>query len=130
MAAELKITSIMEITGLYTGDEALVKKFTAGDAPVEVVKHSPITGTTGTTIDLGAIAAGSAISIYMEAITGNFYIKLNSTAGDPVLTDSHIYLLEGQHCIIPLNPNATAMAGIRYISDSATGKLLYLLVGK
>ena len=130
MAAELKITSTLEITGLYTGNESLTKTFTAGDAPAEVVKHCPITGTVGTSVDLGAIAAGAGISIYMEAITGNFYIKLGATAGDPVATDSHVYLLAGQHCIIPLNPNATAMAGIRYISDSATGKLLYLLVGK
>ena len=76
------------------------------------------------------IAAGSAISIYMETIVGNIYIKLGATFGDPVATDSHIYLLAGEHCVVPLNPNATAMAGIRYITDSASGRLLYLVTGK
>ena len=129
MAAELNISSIFEITGLYTGNEALIQKFTAGSTPAEVVKGSPITGTTGTSIDLGDIAAGSGFSLYLEAIVGNFYIKLGATAGDPVNTDSHIYLLEGQHCVIPINPNATAMPGVRFIGSSATSKLLYVLVG-
>jgi len=130
MAAELNITSIFEITGLYTGDDILVDKFTATNVPVEVVKGCPITGTTGTSIDLGDIAAGKGFSLYLEAITGNFYIKLGATAGDPVLTDSQIYLLEGEHCVLPINPNATAMPGVRFIGDDASSQLLYVLVGK
>ena len=130
MAAELNITSIFEITGLYTGDDILVDKFTATNVPVEVVKGCPITGTTGTSIDLGDIAAGKGFSLYLEAITGNFYIKLGVTTGDPVLTDSQIYLLEGEHCVIPINPNATAMPGVRFIGDDASSQLLYVLVGK
>ena len=130
MAAELNITSIFEITGLYTGDDILVDKFTATNVPVEVVKGCPITGTTGTSIDLGDIAAGKGFSLYLEAITGNFYIKLGATTGDPVLTDSQIYLLEGEHCVLPINPNATAMPGVRFIGDDASSQLLYVLVGK
>jgi len=129
MAAELNITSIFEITGLYTGNEDLIQKFTAGSAPAEVVKGSPVTGTTATSIDLGDIAAGSGFSLYLEAITGNFYIKLGVTTGTPVSTDSQIYLLEGQHCVIPINPNATAMPGVRFVGDDASSQLLYVLVG-
>ena len=128
MSAELNLWSVTEISGLYSGDESIAKKFTA-TTPVEVVKGSPVTGTTATTIDLGDIAAGSGYLLYLEAITGNFYIKLGSTSGDPVLTDSHLYLKEGQGYPVPINPNSTAMPGIRYIGDNASSQLFYLLVG-
>ena len=129
MAAELNISSIFEITGLYTGNEALIQKFTAGSTPVEVVKGSPVTGTVATLLDLGDIAAGKGFSLYLEAIKGDFYIKLGSTSGTPLSTDSQIYLLEGQHCILPLNPDSTAMAGIMFVGDDAASQLLYVLVG-
>ena len=129
MAATLNITSIFETDGLYTGNEVLIHKYTAGDAPNEIIKQSPVTGTTGTLLDMGSIAVGSAFSLYLEALVGNFYIKLGSAAGDPVLTDAQIYLLEGQQTVIPINPNATAMPGIMYIGDEAGAQLLYVLVG-
>ena len=128
MAAELNLWSLTEISGLYSGDESIAKKFTA-TTPVEVVKGSPVTGTTGTTIDLGDIAAGSGYLLYLEAITGNFYVKLGATSGDPISTDSHLYILEGEGYNIPINPNATAMAGVRFIGDDASSQLLYLLIG-
>jgi len=130
MAAELSITSIFEITGLYTGNETLIDKFTSTSVPIEVVKGSPVTGITETSIDLGDIAAGKGFSLYLEAITGNFYIKLGATTGIPVNTDSQIYLLEGEHCVIPINPDSTAMPGVRFIGDDASSQLLYVLVGK
>lgn len=129
MAAELNISGIFEITGLYTGNEALISKYTTGNAPNEITKQSPVTGTTATLLDLGSIAAGSAFSLYLEALVGNFYIKLGSASGTPVATDAQIYLLEGQHAIVPINPNSTAMPGIMYVGDEAGAKLLYLLVG-
>lgn len=129
MAAELNISSVLEITGLYTGNESLISKYTAGTAPNEITKQSPVTGTTATLLDLGSIAVGAAFSLYLEALVGNFYIKLGSASGTPLLTDSQIYLLLGQHTVIPINPNAVAMPGIMYVGDSATAKLLYLLVG-
>ena len=128
MAAELNIWSHLEIDGHYSGGESISKKFTA-TTPVEVVKGSPVTGTTGTTLDLGDIAAGSGYFLYLEAITGNFYVKLGATTGDPVATDSHLYIKEGQGYPVPINPNSTAMSGIRFISDDASGQLLYMLVG-
>ena len=128
MSAELNLWSVTEINGLYSGDENIAKKFTA-TTPVEVVKGSPVTGTAATTIDLGDIAAGSGYLLYLEAITGNFYVKLGSTSGDPVLTDSHLYILEGEGYPIPINPNATAISGIRVIGDDASSQLLYMLVG-
>jgi len=126
--ATLNVWSNIEIDGLYSGDEHIPKKFTA-TAPVGVAKGSPVLGTTGTTLDFGHIAAGSGYLLWLEALVGNFYVKLGSTEGDPVLTDSHLYILEGQGYSIPINPNSTAMPGVRVIGDSATAKLLYVLVG-
>jgi hypothetical protein len=129
MAAALEISSIFEITGLYSGNEALINKFTHATTPAEVVKGCPVTGTTATSLDLGDIAAGSGFSLYLEALVGNFYIKLGATSGTPVATDSHLYIKVGESYVIPINPNATAMPGIRFVGDSATAKLLYCLVG-
>jgi len=129
MAATLNITSIFEVDGLYTGNEVLITKYTTENTPNEITKQSPVTGTTATLLEMGSIAAGSAFSLYLEALIGNFYIKLNSTAGTPLSTDSQIYLLEGQHTVIPINPDATAMAGVMYVGDEAGAQLLYVLVG-
>jgi len=129
MAAELKVKTLYEVSGLYSGKELKPASFTSATTPTELVKGCPVTGTTATTIDLGDIAAGKGFSLYLEALTGNFYIKLGATTGDPILTDSHLYLEEGGHTAIPINPNATAMSGIRFIGDDASSQLLYILVG-
>ena len=129
MAAELTIRTLFEITGLYSGNETIPAMFTSATTPAEVVKGSPVTGTTVTTLDLGDITAGSGFSLYLEALVGNFYIKLGATTGTPSATDSHLYLLQGEHTVLPITPNATAMPGVRFVGSSATAKLLYLLVG-
>ena len=129
MTATLDITTVLKIDGLYSGNETIPNKFTHATTPAEVVKGCPVTGTTATSLDLGDIAAGSGFSLYLEALVGNFYVKLGVTTGIPVLTDSHLYIKTGEGHIIPINPNATAMPGIRFVGDSATAKLLYCLVG-
>jgi len=129
MAAELTVRTAFDVTGIYSNDEHIPHAFTSGTTPAEVVKGSPVTGTTATSLDLGDIAAGSGFALYLEAITGNFYVKLGATTGTPVATDSHIYLEEGAHTQIALNPNATAMPGIRFVGDDASSQLLYVLVG-
>lgn len=129
MAAELNISTLFEITGLYSGDESIPNRFTSASTPAEVVKGTPITGTTATTLDLGDIAAGSGFSLYLEALTGNFYIKLGATTGIPLSTDSHLYIPEGEHTVLSINPDSTAMPGIRFVGDDASSQLLYVLVG-
>jgi len=104
--------------------------FTSGTAPAECSPQEASVGNTSFSIDFGHIAAGSAYLFCVYAVTGNFYFKFNSASGDPVLTDSHLYVPEGEGYPIPINPNSTAFAdGIRGISDSASGKLEYILVG-
>jgi len=88
-----------------------------------------VVGNTAFNLDLGDIAAGKGYILWLYAITGNFYFKLGATSGTPVATDSHLYLPEGEAYPIPINPNATAMSGVRGVSDSANGKLEYVLVG-
>lgn len=129
MAATLDITTVFKIDGLYSGNEVIPNKFTSATTPAEVVKGCPVTGTTATSLDLGDIAAGSGFSLYLEALVGNFYIKLGATTGTPGATDSHLYIKSGEGYIIPINPNATATPGIRFVGDSATAKLMYCLVG-
>lgn len=129
MAAELTVNSLFEVSGLYSGKEIKPARFTSATTPAEIFKGTPVTGTTATTLDLGDIAAGSGFSLYLEALTGNFYIKLGATSGTPASTDSHLYLEEGGHTAIPINPDATAMPGIRFVGDDASSQLLYILVG-
>ena len=129
MAAELKIVQRMEVTGLAGGDEDVVHLFTSGSTPAETVKGKPIIGNTAVTLDLGDIAAGSGFSLYIEALVGNLYILLGATSGTPLSTTAQLYIAEGEGYVIPINPNATAMTGVRVISDSATGQIKYFLVG-
>ena len=129
MAAEVSITQIMEVTALAGGDEFINHKFTSGTTPTETVQGKPIIANTAVTLDLGDIAAGAGYLLYVEALVGNVYVLLNATAGTPLLTTAELYIKQGDGFIIPINPNATAMAGVRLISDSATGQIKYFLVG-
>lgn len=128
MSAELAIKQWIEITGLGGGDDSRVHAFNA-TTPAERFCGVPVVGNTAFTLDLGDIAAGSGYCLYIEAITGNLYVKLGATSGTPVSTDSHLYIKEGEGYTIPINPDATAMPGIQMVSDSATGKIMYKLVG-
>ena len=129
MSAEVTITQIMEVTALAGGDEYIKHKITSGTTPTETVQGKPIIANAAVTLDLGDIAAGAGYLLYVEALVGNVYILLNATAGTPLLTTADLYIKEGDGFVIPINPNATAMAGVRLISDSATGQIKYFLVG-
>lgn len=129
MAATLEVNTLFVIDGLFSGKEARPNRFTHGTTPAEIVKGCPVTGTTATSLDLGDIAAGSGFCLYLEPLVGNFYVKLGVTTGTPLSTDSHLYVKTGQGYVIPINPNATAIPGIRFVGDSATAQLLYCLVG-
>lgn len=128
MAAILSVTSIIELSG-SNQDRIIANKTTVGVTPTNAVEQAPILGTASSTLDLGDIAVGKGFFIYMEATGGNFYIKLNATTGDPVLTDSHLYIRSGEGYSVPINPNATAMTGIRVKGDNAAAVLRYYLVG-
>lgn len=129
MAATAKVATKLTITPT-TGNETEVSlSFTAGTPPAEILKNQAVVADSAFTLDLGNIAAGSGYILWLYAITGNFYFKLGATSGDPANTDSHLYIAEGEAYPVPINPNATAMPGIRGISDSSSGKLEYLLVG-
>ena len=80
-------------------------------------------------MDLGDIAVGSGYLLYLEALVGNVYVLLGATSGTPTSTTAELYIKEGEGFIIPINPNATAIPGVRLISDSATGQVKYILVG-
>ena len=129
MAAEVSITQALEITSLTGGDEERIVKFTSGTTPAETVQGKPIIADSAVTLDLGDIAAGSGYLLYLEALVGNVYVLLNDTSGTPTSTTADLYIKEGEGFILPLNPNATAMSGIRLISDSATGQIKYILIG-
>ncbi len=129
MAAEVSVSNIVEITALAGGDESRSIKFTHGTTPAETVQGKPIIGNSAVTLDLGDIAAGSGFLLYLEALVGNVYVTLGSTSATPSATASHLYILEGEGYTIPINPNSTAMPGVRLLSDSATGQIKYILVG-
>lgn len=129
MAATVDVTQIIEVIGLTGGDDVCITKFTHGSTPTEIVKGKPIIANAAVTLDLGDIAAGTGFLLYIEALVGNVYVLLNATTGTPILTTAELYIKEGTGYILPINPNATAMAGIRLISDSATGQIKYMLVG-
>jgi hypothetical protein len=129
MAAEVTILNSIEINSLAGGDESRTTKFVHGTTPAETVQGKPIIANSAVTLDLGDIAAGSGYLLYIEALVGNVYVKLGTTSGTPASTDSHLYILEGEGYTIPINPNATAMTGVRLVSDSATGQIKYILVG-
>lgn len=129
MAATVEVTQVLEVIGLAGGDDVCLTKFTHSGTPTEIVKGKPIIANTAVTLDLGDIAAGSGFLLYVEALVGNVYVLLNATSGTPVLTTAELYIKAGTGYIIPINPNATAMAGIRLISDSATGQIKYMLIG-
>jgi len=129
MAAELDISVVVDITGLADPETHIVKKFTSSTTPAERAEQVVSCGTTATSLDLGNIAAGSGYLLWLFAVTGNFYIKLGATTGTPSAADSHLYIPEGEGYAIPITPNATSVAGVRFVGDSANSKLEYLLVG-
>ena len=131
MSAEVTITQTIEVMGLAGGDEFVNHLFTSGTAPVETVTGRPVVSNAAVTLDLGDIAAGSGYLLYVEALVGNVYILLGATAGIPENTTSELYIPAGEGYIIPINPNSTAIPGVRLISDQATtGKFKYMLIGK
>lgn len=129
MAAEATITQKIDITGLSGGEEGRAIKFTSASTPAETVQGKPIIADSAVTLDLGDIAAGSGFLLYVEALVGDVYIKLGATSGTPTAADSHLYVPEGEGYTIPINPNATAMPGIRLVSDDSDGQIKYILVG-
>ena len=130
MAAEVTITQGLEVTALAGGDESRIIKFTHSLTPAETVQGKPIIANTAVTLDFGDIAAGSGFLLYLEALVGNVYVLFNGAAdATPLLTTAELYIKEGTGYILPINPNATAMARIRLISDSATGQIKYILIG-
>jgi len=129
MAAEASVTQIIEVTGLSGGDENRAHKFASALTPAETVQGKPIIANSAVTLDLGDVAAGKGFLLYVEALAGNVYVKLGATTGTPTSTDSHLYIPEGEGYIIPINPNATAMPGIRLISDGSDGQIKYFLIG-
>lgn len=131
MAGEITVTIKIDATGIGGGsDDPAELSFTHGTTPVEVTRGKPIVGDSAFTLDLGDVAAGSGFLLYLRALVGNFYFKLGATSETPVATDSHLYIAEGEAYPVPINPNATAMAGIRGVSDQATtGQLEYILYG-
>ena len=129
MAASVDITQTIEILALAGGAEWRNVKFTSSTTPTETVQGKPIIANSAVTLDLGDIAVGSGYLLYLEALVGNVYVLLGATSGTPVLTTAELYIKEGEGYVIPINPNATAMPGIRLISDSATGQVKYILVG-
>lgn len=52
-----------------------------------------------------------------------------ASATSPAANSSHLYISEGEGYIIPLNFNATAMPGIRILSNNASGQISYKLIG-
>jgi len=129
MSATVTLATKIKITPTIGSETEVSKSFTSDTVPVEVVKGQPVVGNTAFNLDLGDIAAGKGYILWLYAITGNFYFKLGATSGTPAAIDSHLYLPEGEAYPIPINPNATAMSGVRGVSDSANGKLEYVLVG-
>lgn len=129
MAATVDIVQMIEVLALAGGAEWRNVKFTSSTTPTETVQGKPIIANSAVTLDLGDIAAGSGYLLYLEALVGNVYVLLGATTGIPVSTTAELYIKEGEGYVIPINPNATAMPGIRLISDSATGQVKYILVG-
>jgi len=128
MAASLSITQIIELSG-SNQDRIIPKKTVHTNVPTEALEQSPVLGNEAASLDLGNIDAGDGFFIYLEAIVGNFYIKLGATSGTPTATDSHLYIQEGEGYSIPINPNATAIPAIRVVGDSVSSVLHYFLVG-
>jgi len=129
MAAEVSVSTILSLTGLGS-EEQVSNKFTSATTPYEVLKGKPLTGTTASTLDLGDIAVGKGYLLYLKAITDDFYFILGATSGTPAAANAHLLLVEGEHTVLPINPNATMMTGIRFVGDAATAQLEYLLIGK
>jgi len=129
MAATLSIKQWIEITGLAGGEEHRIYGFDSETTPAETVQGKPVIANSAVTLDLGDIAAGSGYALYIEALTGNCYVLLGATSGTPLSTTAELYIPEGEGYIIPINPNATAMPGVRIISDSESGQIKYILVG-
>jgi len=127
--AQVDISQTIEILDLAGGDEHRIHKFTSSTTPAETVQGKPVISNSAVTLDLGDVAAGKGFLLYIEALVGNLYVKLGVTEGTPVSTDSHLYIPEGEGYTIPINPNATAMAGVRIISDDSDGQIKYIIVG-
>ena len=129
MAATVTVTQAIEVTDLAGGDEFINHRFTT-TTPTETVTGRPVVSNTAVTLDLGDIAAGSGFLLYVEALVGNVYILLGAVAGTPEDTTAELYIKEGEGYTIPINPNSTAIPGIRLISDEeTTGKFKYMLIG-
>jgi hypothetical protein len=129
VTAETSVKNVLRVYGLGN-DDVKVHGFTSTIVPTEIAGGISTVGTTAGSLDFGDIAAGKAVLLWFRALTGNFYIKLGVTTGTPILTDAHLYVLEGESYPIPINPNATAMPGIRYVGDSASAAFEYRLLGK
>ncbi len=129
MAATAVIATKIIVTPTTGRATEVGLSFTSATAPAEPVFGQPVLADTAFTLDLGDVAAGSGYILWLYAITGNFYFILGATTGTPDEDNSHLYIPEGEGYPIPLNPDASMMTGVRGISDSATGKLEYLLVG-
>lgn len=131
MAGSIIIAVKIDATGIGGGsDDPAGLSFTASQVPVEIARGKPIVSNTAFTLDLGDVAAGKGFLLYLRALAGNFYFVLGSTDATPSATNSHLYIPEGEGYPVPINPNATAMAGIRGLSDEATtGQLEYILYG-
>lgn len=129
MAAIVDISQTIEIRDLAGGDEWRIHKFTSASTPAETIQGKPIIANSAVTLDLGDIAAGSGFLLYIEALVGNLYVLLGATDGTPGAANSELYIPEGEGYVIPINPNATAMPGIRLLSDDASGQIKYILVG-
>jgi len=133
MSATVDVSQIIEVIGLVGGDESYVIKFTSAGTPAETVNGRPIISNAAFSLKLGDIAVGSGFCLYLEALVGNLYVALGWEAGDDEVsaTTAQLYIPEGEGYIIPINPNATAMPGIRILSDEATtGQISYRLIGK
>ncbi len=127
--AQVDISQTIEVLELAGGDEWRIVKFTSNTTPTETVQGKPIIANSAVTLDLGDIAAGSGYLLYLEALVGNVYVLLGATSGTPTSTTAELYIPEGEGYVIPINPNSTAIPGVRLISDSATGQVKYILVG-
>jgi len=126
---ELEVKNIVRISGL--GNEAVkVHGFTSVTVPANTTGDIVTCGLTAGSLNFGNVTAGDAVLLWFRALIGNFYLKLGATTGTPLSTDSHLYVLEGESYPIPLNPNATAIAGIRYVGDDASATFEYKLVGQ
>ncbi len=127
MAAEAKYTTNLQVTGL--GEELNCKNTkTSATTPEEKIKLYSVLGASAETLKLGDIAAGDGFLLYMKAVSGNFYIDLGSTSSTPSSSTSTIYIVEGNSALVPINPDSSAMPGIRVKGSVSGASLEYAIV--